>query len=245
MRLINGNLSFGELDTEMDEWFHYYDYTECPNPESQKLYLIDQLSAMDAELKFLRPIYNIAIRLIEGDLATPTENTDCLTAMEHDRQADETFDEFIYRKMSECHRQQDEKSAQFQLICDFSKNCIRYVEYKQYLLDVDRGRGFQKECDYLSCILHSFLVVKPRIFHEETGLTFNDLSSMVSKMRKYGGKSTPLNSLCALPLKQWKKICKERCEPDRHKPANLTNVLVFSIFIFVFAIKLLAIHYVI
>ncbi|EHK48886.1 hypothetical protein TRIATDRAFT_92025 [Trichoderma atroviride IMI 206040] len=187
-RVETGNLSLDELDYEMDKWLHGYDYPEYPEPGSWCLNNIDQLSATDAELKFWRPIYNTTIRLVEGDLA----------AGSHD---DETMAEFDYKA--------DKTSYQFGIIRDFIQKSIRYVKSKQELFDVDRRCGFQKECDYLNCILQTFLVLKSDRFHKITDLPSYELSSMVSKTKKYNKKSIPPNLLCALALKKWKTICEE------------------------------------
>lgn len=120
-----GNLGLDELDYQMNEWLHSYDYPEFPEPGLWCLYNIDQLSAMDAELKFLRPIYDLTIRLVDAELASSTERLDDETMIEFDYKADELF-------------------YHYELIRDFTRKSIRYVKSKQELFDVDRRCGFQK-----------------------------------------------------------------------------------------------------
>lgn len=125
-RLKNGNLNVDEISTQMHNWLQFYDYAECPNPALWELYGIDQLSAIDAELKFLRPIYDTAIRLVEGDLATSTGSIDDETSMT----------EFYYRANKTFNK--------LEMIRNFINKSIRYVKSKQDLFDVDRRCGFQK-----------------------------------------------------------------------------------------------------
>lgn len=125
-QLKNSSLNMGGLNNDMHKWFHLYDYLGYPNPGLWCLYEIDQLSAMDAQLKFLRPLYDTAMRRVEGTLATSTGSIDNETSMiEFDYKADKIFQEF-------------------DIIRSFTKKSIRYVKSKQDLFDVDRRCGFQK-----------------------------------------------------------------------------------------------------
>ncbi|PTB43837.1 hypothetical protein M441DRAFT_43970 [Trichoderma asperellum CBS 433.97] len=198
-RLKNGELDLAEINAEMHSWLQRESFEECPFPEFWDYYGIDQLSAIDAELKFLQPIYDVAMSLARGISTTVAGSTDNLTSVKRidSKAPTESIDYYI------------------SIIGNFTKKSINYVKAKQELLAVDRNCGFQKECNYLNHILQSFSVIGSAKFRTITKLNSYELSSMVEKTWKYGKKSTPPNFSSTLAMERWNGIYEEELELHR------------------------------